>query len=373
MNLLVINLDKAIFSENSASLARLKEYSRLVDKMFVLVWTKNKFAPIDFENRLFIYPTNSFSRLCYLFDTWRLARKILKLNKIDLIFTQDPFETGLAGVLIAKFYKIRLQLQIHTDVFSPYFRAQSLANSLRAALAAILIGRADGLRVVSSRIKQSLLKRGVLEKKIFVLPIFTDVEKFIKAPVKYDLKKKYPRFEKIILMASRLSPEKNISIALEAVAEVIKNQPRLGLVIVGAGTEKENIFRKIKRLGLENNVIVEPWAHDLADYYKGADLYLLTSNYEGWGMAVVEALAAGCPVVMTDVGCAGELVIDGQTGLVAPVGDAEALSRASLRLMADEPLRLKIIEQARQAVKNLPSKSDYLDKYKKSWGLKIIL
>ena len=61
---------------------------------------------------------------------------------------------------------------------------------------------------------------------------------------------------------------------------------------------------------------MEPWTDDPFSYYKTADLFLLTSNYEGYGMAVVEAMAAGCPVIMTDVGLAGEVLIDKKDGLV---------------------------------------------------------
>jgi len=366
MNLLVINLDKAIFSESSASLARLKEYSRIVDKMFVIVWTKKKYAPIAYENRLFVYPTNSCCRLFYFFDSWRLAKKILRHYKIDLLFTQDPFETGLAGWLIAKIYHLKLQLQIHTDVFSPYFKRQSLANGFRAALAKLLVKRADGLRVVSQRIKTSLVGLGVAADKITVLPIYVNYKKFESAEIKTDLKKKYPKFNKIILMASRLSREKNIGLALIATAEVIKKYPRAGLVVVGAGEEQE-FLKKSGDKFLGDNIIFEPWTYELASYYKSADLFLLTSNYEGWGMAVVEALAAGCPVVMTAVGCAGELVRSGENGLVVPVGDQAALAQALKRLLADEPLRQKFSDAGRQAVKNLPAKQEYLSQYQKSW------
>ena len=79
--------------------------------------------------------------------------------------------------------------------------------------------------------------------------------------------------------------------------------------------------------GLENNVKFEPAVdHDtLFSYYKTADLFLLTSNYEGYGRSVIEAMTAGLPVVMTDVGLAREIVINGENGVVVPVGDTKAI------------------------------------------------
>ena len=371
MNLLIINLDKAIFSKNSASLDRLKEYSALVDKIFVIVWTMGGERPISYNDKLFIYPTNSRCRLFYYFASLNISRKILEHEKIDLIFTQDPFETGLAGWLISRIYKIKLQLQIHTDIFSPYFWRESLANKLRVRLGEFLIKRADSFRVVSRRIKESLIKLDVPAEKIFVLPIFTDVKKFIASPMKSDLKNKYPQFNFIILMACRLSWEKNIGLAVEAMAEVVKEHPRAGLAIVGSGAEKENIFKKIKRLKLENNVKLKPWTFALVDYYKSADLFLLTSNYEGWSLAVVEAMAAGCPVVMTDVGCAGEVIQSGKSGLVVPVGGKTELVEAMLKIIKDASLRKSLAQNAKLAVARLPSKEQTLALYKKLWELAV--
>ncbi|MBI4779173.1 glycosyltransferase family 4 protein, partial [Candidatus Falkowbacteria bacterium] len=287
---------------------------------------------------------------------------------IDLIFTQDPFETGLAGAVIAKIYKIKLQLQIHTDVFSPYFKLESLANGLRVVLGKFLIRKADGFRVVSRRIKESLVKLNVSVEKVFILPIFTDVEKIAVSPISVDLKKKYPRFNFIILMVCRLSREKNIPLAIDVVADIAKNHHGIGLVIVGSGREREKII-ELGKQKLGDKLVLEEWTNNPASYYKSADLFLLTSNYEGWGLSVVEAMASNCPVVMTDVGCAGELIIHGRTGLVAPVGETGALSRAIDKMIKDEGLRREIAVNAKQAVKNLPDKNNYLEKYKKSWEL----
>ncbi|MFH0852569.1 MAG: glycosyltransferase family 4 protein [bacterium] len=367
MNILVINLDKAIFSPGSKSLERLKEYSQLVDKIFVIVWTRNKEEPIVFENKLFIYPTNSASRLSYYFDTFKISRKILKEHKIDLIFTQDPFETGLAGWFIARKNRTRLQLQVHTDFLSPYFWRESLANKLRVRLGKFLIRRADGFRVVSERIKMSLIALGVVEEKIFVLPIFVDVGKIQASLPGASLKEKYPQFDFLILMASRLSREKNIGLAIEAMLDIIKKYPKAGLIVVGSGDEEESLKSKVRNLKLADSVVFEPRADDLASYYKSADLFLLASNYEGWGMSVPEAMAAGCPVLMTDVGCAGEVVVNNENGLVVPVNDRAAVCETIERIISEPALIQKFKESGLKIKDFLMTKEEYFAKYKNSW------
>ncbi|MDO8592365.1 MAG: glycosyltransferase family 4 protein [bacterium] len=366
MNLLVINLDKAIFSKNSASLERLKEYSELTDKMFVIVWTKNKEQMIVYNNKLFIYPTNSCCRLFYYFASLGIAGKILKHEKIDLIFTQDPFETGLAGWLIAKIYKIKLQLQIHTDIFSPYFELESLANKLRVLLGKFLIKRADSFRVVSRRIKESLVKLSVPAEKIFVFPIFTDFKKNAGQPIRSDLKSKYPRFNFIVLMICRLSPEKNIPLAISAMADIVRLRPGAGLVIIGSGRESEEII-KFGKNKLGGMMVWEKWTDDPVSYYKSADLFLLTSNYEGWSLAVIEAASFGLPIIMTDVGCAGEAIKNGESGMIIPVGNKEKLVEVLLKIIEDENLRKKLGANAKLAVNRLPNKEQTLNLYKISW------
>jgi len=231
-------------------------------------------------------------------------------------------------------------------------------------------------RVVSARIKKSLIAQKINPEKIFVLPIFVDVERFNTASIKTNLKQKYPQFNFIILMAARLSPEKNIGLAIEAMAGIIKKYPKAGLVIVGSGPEENNLKLKIARLAsraerdnlkLRDNIVLEPWTDDLISYLKSADLFLLTSNYEGWGMVVAEAAAAGCPIVMTDVGCAGELVVNNESGLVVPPGNKTALITALSRSLADESLRKKFKVNALEAAKKMPTKRQYLADYRKSW------
>ena len=124
---------------------------------------------------------------------------------------------------------------------------------------------------------------------------------------------------------------------------------------------------------MQDNVIFEPWTDDLFSYYKTAGLFLLVSNYEGYGRTVVEAMAAGCPVITTDVGIAGDVVIDpsvdseNANGLVVPVGDRERLKEAILRMINDKIRRLEMKNAAENKVSLFPTKEEYLEKYKKHW------
>lgn len=360
MKVLSISLDRKVFEEGSAVRSRLLDYGRLVEELHVIVFTKKtgKFEVQSFPPNIFLYPTNTRTRLGYILRAINIARSMKRSGiDIDIVSSQDPFETGLTAFLVSLILKTKFHLQVHTDVMSPYFKKGSLMNCARVLLARFLIPRADAIRVVSERIKSSL---PVVHCPLSIVPIFVDTIAIENTPITHDLKKKYPQFERHILMASRLTKEKNIELAVEAMREVVKKYPKTGLIIVGDGPEQDILSLKAKSYKLTANIIFEGWQNDLASYYKTADLFLLTSNYEGYGMAVVEALAAGCLVVMTDVGCAGEIVRNGENGIVIPVGDEDALSRAIARVLSGGA---KLIP----GLPKMPTKEEYLASYRKSW------
>lgn len=365
MKVLMISMDSRIFEPQSAVLERLKEYADFCENMTVVVLTRNKNNPIKIKN-LSIYPASSIYRLWRLLVAVKITQRIIKKGDIDLITTQDPFDTGIIGWLMKIKYNLPWQCQMHGDILSPYFWQESFLNKIRVLIAKFILSRTDGTRVVSERIKRSLVKMG-LKKEPVVLPIQVDVEKIKSTEIKIDLKQKYPQFDFLILMASRLSKEKNIDLAIKALVEIIKKYSKVGLLIVGEGEEEKRLKLLVKNYGLAQNIIFESWSKDLVSYYKTTDLFLLTSNYEGWGMTIVEAATCACPIVMTDVGCAGEFIKNEQNGFVVDVGDEKGIVSAIIKLIEDKNFAKTLGAKAEQSALLLPDKKNYLDAYKQSF------
>ena len=271
------------------------------------------------SNNCWAYSTRSQSKFLYPFDAISLGRFIVEKRGITDITCQDASLTAMAGVSLKKRFDLPLEIQMHEDIGSPHYPFNA-TNKIRKALALSYIPKADSIRVVSERIKKYLVETvGIDSAKITVRPIAVDIDSIWSMPIvpNADLHKKYPRFKKIILMASRLEPEKNIGVAIEAFKEVVKKVPNTGLIIVGKGSQKAKLEKLTNSCGsngwnepqANQSVIFEDWADKatLASYYKTADLFLNTSLFEGYGMALVEAKAAGCKIVSTDVGIAGEV------------------------------------------------------------------
>ncbi|PIR97668.1 MAG: hypothetical protein COT91_00240, partial [Candidatus Doudnabacteria bacterium CG10_big_fil_rev_8_21_14_0_10_41_10] len=98
---------------------------------------------------------------------------------------------------------------------------------------------------------------------------------------------------------------------LKKLFNYMEQHPKVGLVVVGDGSNSESLQRIAYKLQLQNNIIFESWSDDLVSYYKTADLFLNTSNFEGYGMTLIEAAASGCPVLTTDVGLVGDVLKEG--------------------------------------------------------------
>ncbi len=309
MKVLAIGSDRQLFQADSDVCRRQIEYAKNLSRLDIIVFTKRvlSLCAAQIGSNIFVYPTNSASRWFYPFDAVRLGKR---LSKPDLVTAQDPFESGWAAWRLAQRFDSKLELQIHTDIGSSYFRRHSILNLIRFWLAHFLLPRADHVRVVSNRIKNFLVTRWHLpENRIEVRPITVDAVAIKQAIPSVDLHQKYSEFQKIILMASRLEPEKNINLAIRAMRLVNQKLPEAGLLIVGSGSEEAKLRSLIFRLGLVDRVRLEPSVDQttLISYYKTADLFLLTSLYEGYGLTLVEARAAGCPIVSTDVGVAREV------------------------------------------------------------------
>jgi glycosyltransferase involved in cell wall biosynthesis len=371
MILFTIGSDRNLFKKNSDIWKRYLDYGKLFEEIHEIVFSHKNLSnqKAQIGDNIFIYPTSHVCKLFYLWNIYKIVRKIIPsvVNRESwVISVQDPFEAGLAGWMIKKIFNLPLQIQVHTDFLSPYFSKESLLNKIRVSLAKFLISRADGIRVVSERIRKSLVVscKSLVVSRIVVLPIFVDVESIKNTPVKVDLHKKYPQFEWVVLMASRLSKEKNIGLALEAFKDLIKKYPKLGLIICGGGPEFNKLKVECKNLGIDKNVAFEGWAGDLISYYKTADLFLLTSNYEGYGRSVVEAMAADLPVIMSDVGLAGEVLKNGENGLIFPVGAKEAMIEDIEGLLNDKKRALFFGIAAGETAQSLMTQERYLRLYK---------
>ncbi|EFE71323.1 MULTISPECIES: glycosyltransferase family 4 protein [Streptomyces] len=152
---------------------------------------------------------------------------------------------------------------------------------------------------------------------------------------------------KVVIAAGRLVPVKRYDLIIEAFAQVVAECPDWQLRIYGKGEEEDRLRARIEALGLWNNVFLMGAATPMeAEWVKGS-IGAAASNFEPFGMTIVEAMRCGLPVVSTDCPYGpGEIIRDGEDGRLVPVGDSRAFGAALLDLVRDDELRRRMGEAA---------------------------
>jgi len=154
----------------------------------------------------------------------------------------------------------------------------------------------------------------------------------------------------LIVTVARLGYEKGLATLVEASAALAKRHPTAVTAIVGDGPMRAELADKIATAGFSGRVRLMGFRADVPDVLRAADVFCLPSDMEGLPNAILEACAAGLPVVATAVGGVPELVVDGETGLLVAPGRPDALADAIGRLLDDAPLARRLADAGRQRV-----------------------
>jgi glycosyltransferase involved in cell wall biosynthesis len=157
----------------------------------------------------------------------------------------------------------------------------------------------------------------------------------------------------VIGAVSRLVPIKGISVLLHAVRLTQRTLPGLRLEIAGSGPQRQSLEQLAKQLGIVRQVHFLGWREDISILARDWSIFVQPSLHEGFGMAALEAMAAGLPVVASATGGLSELVSNGQTGRLVPPGDSHALAAAIMALASDPALRARMGHAARARAESL--------------------
>ena len=158
-----------------------------------------------------------------------------------------------------------------------------------------------------------------------------------------------PTGELRFISVGRLEPRKNQILALRAMPEVLKSIPNAKLVLLGDGEDRQMLERKTDALGVRDAVVFAGNQSRPEDFLAEADVYLITSHMEGLPLSVLEAMAAGLPVIATNVGGMGDIVKD--NGVLIADDDLQALTKEMVRFARDPELRQRCGEASRELVK----------------------
>ncbi len=205
------------------------------------------------------------------------------------------------------------------------------------------INESDAITAVSQNLKEETYRSFVINKDIEVIYNFVDVSRFSKKPIDAFRKVISPNGEKIIVHASNFRKIKRVFDVIKIFAQV-RREVDCKLLMIGDGPERSGCEEIARRLGVQDEVRFLGKQEQMEEIMAIADLFLLPSEYESFGLSALEAMAAHVPVISSNAGGLPEVNIEGVTGFTANVGDIETMSRQAIDLLKDEE-KLNLFKQ----------------------------
>lgn len=210
------------------------------------------------------------------------------------------------------------------------------------------IVQSDAVTAVSESLRlQTVDQLGVLTKTIHVVPNFIDPARFEAVRGTEGARRWAKDGERTLLHISNFRPVKRVLDVVE-IFERVHREVRSRLILVGDGPERGKVEQICRERELCNSITFIGSLPLIEEILVGADLFLLPSESESFGLAALEAMSCEVPVIATTAGGLPEVVTDGETGFLRPVGDVDGMARAALDLLSDEPKRLAFARAARK-------------------------
>lgn len=286
------------------------------------------------------------------YEAYRKLCHIFKTICPDIVHTHTS-KAGVIGRLAAK--KMRVPKVVHSThglIYEDEANIPGIKKGLMLKtflLADRFVGKCtDCLITLSEQETGSALRLGLAEpSKIKSIPNGISLQKLSeidRSP------RDWEKDELCLGIAGRLASEKGHALLLNSFKSLADFFPSLKLKIAGSGPLKDHLKALSKNLGLENRVEFCGYQKDMVAFLREIDIFVLSSHYEGFGLVLVEAMAAGIPVVATDVGGVGEVVVDGQTGLVVPPGQEDELAMGIEYFLTHRNLCYQFGQQGREHV-----------------------
>ncbi|MFM7671541.1 MAG: N-acetyl-alpha-D-glucosaminyl L-malate synthase BshA [Bacteroidota bacterium] len=288
------------------------------------------------------------------------------------LFDYPPYETALASTLVDVIRNHELEL-LHVHYAIPHASAAYMAKQILRTegkdipvittlhgtditlvgrdktyepVVTFSINQSDAITAVSENLRQETLNHFKITKPIEVIHNFVDTARFRRKPIDAFRQVLAPKGEKILVHASNFRKIKRVPDVVRIFAAVRAQVPSK-LLFIGDGPERSTAEELSRELGVFDCVRFVGKQDQIEDILSIADLFLLTSEYESFGLAALEAMAAGVPVISTHAGGLGEVNIDGQTGFTCEVGDVAGMSAHAIELLQNDQLLQTFRKEAR--------------------------
>lgn len=287
------------------------------------------------------------------------------------LFDYPPYETALASTLVDVIKNNNLDL-LHVHYAIPHASAAYMAKQILkkegknipvittlhgtditlvgrdktyAPVVTFSINESDAITAVSDNLRNETYKHFNITKEIDVIKNFVDVSRFKRKPIDAFKKMIAPNGERVLMHASNFRKLKRIPDVIKIFKEVNDKIPSR-LMLVGDGPERPAAEDLCRELNLCDEIRFVGKQEQMEDILAIADLFLLPSETESFGLAALEAMAAGVPVVTTNAGGLTEINIPGETGYMGDVGDVKTMGQQAIKILRDDEVLKKFKNKA---------------------------
>ena len=288
------------------------------------------------------------------------------------LFEYPPYSLALSEKIVDVAEKEDLELlHVHYAIphsTSAYLAKQMLGNRLKVVttlhgtdvtivgsdesyfrITKFSVDQSDGVTTVSEFLKREAEKRFQIQIPVRVIPNFVDPEQFNRSRRCRAKCLFAPKGERIVIHVSNFRPVKRIEDVISVFALINEEIPSK-LLMVGDGPMMSLALRRVEKLGISSSVSFLGKQDDVAGLLAIADIFLLTSESESFGLSALEAMSCEVPVIATNTGGLPEVIDHGRTGWLAEAGDIKAMAELGKMLLTDDRLREEMGQNARQVV-----------------------
>jgi len=287
-----------------------------------------------------------------LFDfplyTLALASKMVEVaryEKLDLFHCHYALPHATSAYLARQILK-DTDIKIITTLHGTDITLVGLEPSFLAIMK-FSIEQSDGVTAVSRFLKEKTLTNYNINKEIEVIPNFIDIEKYKRNPATKFCTSCAPQGEKVLMHTSNFRPVKRVADVIRIFNEVQKKVPSV-LVLIGDGPDRSQCEILCRELGIQKKVRFLGKQMELVPILSTADIFLMPSQSESFGLSALEAMACEVPVISSSVGGLPELQIHGETGFIAEIGDIDRMARYAIDLLKNSSRHALFAEAARK-------------------------
>jgi L-malate glycosyltransferase len=306
----------------------------------------NKFTENVFFHEVEMSSYPLFEHSLYSLSLASKMMEVAEFEELDILHVHYAIPHAVSGYLAKEVLKKNNKdLKLITTLHGTDITLVGLEPSF-LPLVKFSIEQSDGVTAVSRFLKEKTITNYHIEKDIEVIHNFIDTEVF--KPVCNQNFKEHvaPEGEKILMHTSNFRKVKRVEDTIHVLAKVREEIPAK-LVLIGDGPERSECTRLVRELKLEKDVIFLGKQDGIGDILSTADVFLLPSQSESFGLAALEAMACGKPVISSSVGGIPELVIHNETGYIAEIGDVNRMAKYTVDLLTNERKYAKFSENSR--------------------------